>query len=60
MSTEEYIKYHDHHIENREKEVNKALISVRLSTLKTEHKLNILRNLKNQIEQEYQRTLVSE
>lgn len=52
MTTEDKIKYHDTQVINRESEVKKAIISVRISSLTDNEKINILSNLRNLIDQE--------
>lgn len=52
MTTEDKIRYHDTQVINRESEVKKAIISVRISSLTDNEKINILSNLRNLIDQE--------
>ena len=52
MTTEDYKTYHDKKIVNRESEMRKTLISVRLSTLTDDDKLELLTKLRVMVENE--------
>lgn len=52
MTTQEKITYHDKQIVNRESEVTKTIISIRISSLTDDEKIHILSNLRYKIDQE--------